>query len=388
MTVTSLQPEALDNGVSSKSEDYYFQLLENLPAAVYTCDSEGYIKFFNKAAVELWGREPEIGKDLWCGSWKIYNMDGKRIQLSECPMAIALKEKRSVIGETIIIERPDGQKKFVLPHPDPVFNAAGELIGARNMLVDVTENKQILEANQKLKFYNDQLDQFAYAASHDLQEPLRKINTFASLLSIKNNQKLDETGKKYLNKLKESTNRMTNLISDLLAYSRSVNVGEQTASVNLNEIIENIKSDLEIMLLESGAKIKFEKLPTIKAVHSQINRLFYNLINNSLKFAKKGSTPVIKITSEISPPFIKIVVKDNGIGFEEEYAEKIFNLFLRLNDRKMYHGNGIGLSLCKKIVESYKGEITAKSELNKGASFLIKLPISLLAEAPKLPEKI
>lgn len=383
MNVKLSHSDVLNNLVADdQNDDYYYQLVQHLPAAIYTCDADGYIKFYNNAAVQLWGREPEIGKDLWCGSWKIYTTDGRLIPLSECPMAIALKEKRPVTGVSIIVERPDGEKRHILPHPEPIFNAGGTFIGARNMLVDVTEHKQIREANEKLKFYNEQLDQFAYAASHDLQEPLRKIKTFASLISIKNQERLDETGKKYLAKLKDAANRMTNLVSDLLAYSRSLNIDEQLVPVDLNEMIENIKSDLEIMLLETDAKIESEPLPTIKAVPSQINRLFYNLINNSLKFVKKGNIPVINITSTVNNSFIEIIVKDNGIGFENIYAETIFTLFQRLHDKKSYQGNGIGLSMCKKIVESYKGEIFATSELNKGAEFHIKLPVSLLIENP------
>lgn len=173
---------------------------------------------------------------------------------------------------------------------------------------------------------------------------------------------------------------MTNLISDLLSYNRTLNVQEQYVITNLAEIVENIKSDLEIAILESKAVIYYNDLPVIKAVPSQISRLFFNLISNSIKFSKKDKHPVIKISWKKSPPFIEIELSDNGIGFNQEYAEKVFNLFQRLHDRKFYKGNGMGLSLCKKIVEAHKGEIYAEAQENKGSTFYIKFPESLLVE--------
>lgn len=373
-------PQQLVCADSNESQDYYFNMLTNLPAAVYTCDANGYVKFYNKAAADLWGREPEVGKDLWCGSWKIYTTNGTPLPLSQCPMAVALREKRAVLNEEIIIERPDGEKRNVLPHPQPVFDSYGAIAGAINMLADITESKRITENNKKLELYNEQLQQFAFAASHDLQEPLRKITAFAGLFLKKNHHGLDQTDIKYLTKISESSNRMMNLISDLLAYTNEANVQKQFSRTDLNETIENIKSDLEFLIFEKNAVIQSDVLPVIKAVPSQMNRLFYNLINNSLKFSKKGVTAVVKIEFQRYSSYIKIIVRDNGIGFEQAHAEKIFNLFQRLNDKHSYKGSGIGLSLCKKITEIHGGEIFAVSEVNEGAAFHIKLPASLLAD--------
>lgn len=372
-----VQFNAADPG---EMESYYSKLLSNLPAAVYTCDAFGYVKFYNKAAVELWGREPEIGKDLWCGSWKIYNVEGLPLPLNQCPMAVALREKRAVLNEEIIIEKPGGEKRNILPHPQPIFDADGSIVGAVNMLVDITENKSIRENNHKLKLYNEQLEQFAFAASHDLQEPLRKISAFASLLLNKNYQGLDESGLKYLNKISESSARMMNLISDLLAYTNEANAKKQFVKTDLNETIDNIKSDLEFLIFEKNAVIEADTLPVINAVPSQMNRLFYNLINNSLKFSRDGVAPVVKINYQRFSSYIKIIVRDNGIGFEQAYSEKIFDLFQRLNDKHSYKGSGIGLSLCKKIAEIHDGEIFAVSEDKKGAAFHIQLPVSVLAD--------
>src|SRR5688572_4092508 len=147
----SIEPDVMNSLLfTGEADNRYAQLVHSLPAAIYTCDADGYIKIFNKAAVDLWGREPEPGKELWCGSWKIYNTDGSPMPLDSCPMAIALKEKRPVYGAEIVVERPDGTRRNVLPHPRPIFNAQGKVIEAVNMLVDVTERRR-REKNEKNK---------------------------------------------------------------------------------------------------------------------------------------------------------------------------------------------------------------------------------------------
>lgn len=369
-----------------KSEYYYQQLIQALPVAIYTCDAQGFVRFYNQAAVQLWGRNPDIGSDLWCGSWKLFETDGTTpLSLDTCPMAITLKEGRSIRGIEIIIERPDGARRNVLPHPDPIFDENGTLIGAVNMLVDITEHKRTQEANLLLKNYNEQLEQFTYAASHDMQEPLRKIQVFSNMLLEKNHDQLDERGKNYLTRISRSTERMDSILQDLLRYSRETRSQEQFTRIDLNTTIENIASDLELMISNKGAIIQCDPLPVIKGISSQINRLFYNLIHNALKFSKPGLPPVVRIsvtgpvnTGPQSKAYFEVRVSDNGIGFDSKHAEKIFQLFHRLNGREEYEGNGIGLALCKKIVEIHKGFITAESELDKGATFRIHLPVELL----------
>lgn len=379
--------ETLTARIGFKSHSYYHKLIETLPVAVYTCDKHGFIQFYNKAAVQLWGREPIIGKDLWCGSWKIFSPDGSPVLLDECPMALALKEGKSIRGVEIVVERPDGVKVNVLPHPDPILDEAGEITGAVNMLVDITELKQTKDKNALLKQYNNQLEQFAYAASHDMQEPLRKIQTFSGLLLQRNEAQLDEQGKKYLNKITNSAERMNSIIQDLLDYSRETRHDELFVKTDLNRILSDIQSDLELMITNKGATIVVEKMPMIRAIPSQINRLFYNLIQNALKFSQNGKPPYINVSvgkdvyfDSEQIPFMEIRVQDNGIGFEPQYEEKIFHLFQRLNDRHSFSGNGIGLALCKKIVDNHHGSIMAKSKPGSGTTFTVRLPIELVAE--------
>jgi light-regulated signal transduction histidine kinase (bacteriophytochrome) len=357
-----------------------------LPVAIYTCNNQGFIQFYNKAATALWGREPQIGTDLWCGSWKIYQSDGTTpVSLDDCPMAVTLKEGRPIRGTEIIIERPDGIRRNVLPHPDPIFDENGVLVGAVNMLVDITEHKQIQAANLQLRTYNEQLEQFAYAASHDMQEPLRKIQVYSSMLLEKNYEQLNEQGKNFLTRINRSTERMNSILQDLLSYSRETKVQERYSEIDLNKTMENITSDLELMINDKKAHVRCDGLPIIKGVASQINRLFYNLIHNTLKFSKPGRPPLIHIymgnhfyAGPHGKTFFEIRVSDNGIGFEPKHSDRIFHLFQRLNGKEEYEGNGIGLALCKKIVEMHKGQISAESELDKGATFHIKLPVELL----------
>ena len=361
------------------------QLIQALPVAVYTCNAEGKIQFYNKAAIEIWGREPVIGEDLWCGSWKIWQLNGAYLPLEECPMALALRTGKPVRAQEVIIERPDGSRVNVLPHPDPLFDEGGNLIGAVNTLVDITDLRKSRQLNQLLKEYNDKLEEFAYAASHDMQEPLRKIHTFSNMLLESCGNQLDAKGKNYLDKICGSAERMNSIIQDLLNYSRDTNALAPVVETDLNAIVKNIKADLEIPINNKEAIIKCGPLPVIKAIPSQMNRLFYNLIQNALKFSKADVAPVIVITvsesimaDEENNAWFEIMVKDNGIGFDNKYADKVFSLFQRLNERHLYNGNGIGLALCKKIVENHHGHISVDSSPGTGTTFFIRFPVELV----------
>jgi two-component system CheB/CheR fusion protein len=241
----------------------------------------------------------------------------------------------------------------------------------------------------ELKHTNLQLDQFAHVASHDLQEPLRKISTFSTLLQDKYKDGLSEEVKaSYLSKIGESSARMTILIQDLLNYSRLIQHEKLYVKTDLNAILKNILSDFELLIQEKKAKINFDSLPTIVAIPLQINQLFYNLISNALKFSNLEVPPIITISSRLlsekeikkfpafqpSVSYIEIIFKDNGIGLEQQYAKKIFTIFQRLHNKDAFVGTGIGLALCKKIVENHRGEIFVESKEEKGAAFHIILP--------------
>ena len=259
--------------------------------------------------------------------------------------------------------------------------------------LEVKVNKRTAElqtSNKELKQSNIQLDQFAHITSHDLQEPLRKILTFSMRLQDKHKDELTSEVKSYLNKIESASERMQTLIQDLLNYSRLLHHEKLYIPNDLNKIVENILNDFELLIQEKKAKIKFGKLPTIEANPLQMNQLFYNLISNSLKYCKEDVTPVITITSRILTKkqvqkypalnplmtYTEIIFKDNGIGFEQQYAEKIFTIFQRLHAKGTFLGTGIGLAITKKIIENHHGEIFANAKENEGATFHVILPIT------------
>ncbi len=230
---------------------------------------------------------------------------------------------------------------------------------------------------EQLKVKNQELQEFVYVASHDLQEPLRKIQTFSDRIIKKYNNLLDEKGKDYINRMQNATLRMQQLINDLLALSRITSQQKPFEKVDLNIIVNEVISDLEMRLEDGKGKVILTDLPIIEADPTQMRQLFQNLIANGLKFHQENIPPIINIESKIiDNNNCQIMVKDNGIGFEEKYKERIFRVFERLHARSSYEGTGIGLSICRKIVERHHGIITVNSDIGKGSTFMINLPLS------------
>jgi signal transduction histidine kinase len=269
-------------------------------------------------------------------------------------------------------------------------DAIGSLADSiRKMEKQVRERtNELKRTNTELERSNQELEQFAYVASHDLQEPLRKIRTFADYLQNNNGNQLDDQGSKYLNKIIISSERMKTIISDLLQYSQISYAKEQVRKIDLNEILRNVRADLELMISQKKAIIRSDKLPVMEGIEVQLNQLFYNILNNALKFSKEGISPVINITVKApskeqsynifkiqsSSKYFQLSITDNGIGFNQEYAEKVFEIFQRLGSE--HSGTGIGLALCKKIVENHNGYIKVHSKAGEGTTFDIFLPIS------------
>jgi two-component system CheB/CheR fusion protein len=254
---------------------------------------------------------------------------------------------------------------------------------------EIEQAKEVLEEkNHELERINKELESFAYVSSHDLQEPLRKIQTFAGRILEKENQNLSDKGKGYFSRMQEAARRMQALIDDLLTYSRTNATERKFEKTDLNLLIGEVKVDLKEVLQEKQATIVATELCEVNVIRFQFRQLLYNLITNALKFSKPGIPPHITIKSRViiarkqnkeslvyGKTYCHITVADKGIGFEPEFKDRIFEIFQRLHGKNEYEGNGIGLSIVKKIVENHEGTIIATSELNKGASFDIYLPV-------------
>lgn len=265
-----------------------------------------------------------------------------------------------------------------------------KLLGTTADITDEIENYRLIEErNLELERNNKELASFNYVASHDLQEPLRKIQTFISRLEDKEQDNLSANGKVYIGRIKSSSARMRSLIDDLLQFSRTNKSEEVFEDANINILLETAKHDLAEIISDKRARISSDMIPTMKVIPFQIKQLFLNLISNSLKYSRENITPVITITysqtNASDLPKVKyskhsiyhtITIKDNGIGFDQDYAEKIFILFNRLHNKNEYSGTGIGLSICKKIVENHNGYITAAGKVDHGSTFTFYLPIT------------
>ncbi len=265
------------------------------------------------------------------------------------------------------------------------------------LLEDISSIK-ISQSELRNKIYalesaNESLEQFAYVASHDLQEPLRKIRAFGDRLSSKYASALEGSGQDYIERMQNAAARMQTLIDDLLRYSRVGRVAEELQPVDLEEMVYHILSDMETTIEDTQAVIHIKSLPVVQGEASQFRQLFQNLISNAIKFRMEGKHPEIYITAEEvqadapgraledvegwaeSASYYKLTIKDNGIGFDEKYLDRIFNIFQRLHGRSEYQGTGIGLAICRKIVENHGGYITAASKPGEGATFIIVLPV-------------
>ena len=244
---------------------------------------------------------------------------------------------------------------------------------------DVTERKQsekeLKAYAERLEFLNQELQEFAFVASHDLQEPLRKIQAFGNLLEVSCRDCLTDDGLDYLRRMGKSANRMSALLDALLGYSRVATRPEQFVTANLSEIVRDAVSDLELSLSQAEARVEIGSLPTLEANPTQMRQLFQNLISNAVKYRRKEERLRIKVYGEVIDRSCMLYVEDNGIGFDEEYRDRIFRPFQRLHGRDEYEGTGMGLAICRKITERHGGAITARSTPGRGSVFIATLPL-------------
>jgi len=340
-----------------------------------------------------------------------YNMDGSVVYLNQACSTLLNRRRRdalpSSMAELFGEEWYDAQQSLVLnstPENSTVnsqlrflvdgeehlyridcsvlFTSDETPVNACLLMHDITEDARAREAlrqaNRSLSESNRDLEEFAYVASHDLQEPLRKIQAFGDRLEARLGDHEDERALDYLERMQNASGRMQILISDLLSFSRVTTAGRELTPVPLDEVVEMVLHDLEVAVTEAGAKIHIGSLPTIDGDRPQLQQLLQNLLGNALKFRAPDKEIEIWIEAVIIGSRWLISIRDTGIGFDQEYAEKIFTVFQRLHGRSSYEGTGVGLAICRKIVERHGGTIRAQSAKGEGATFLIDLPRSLL----------
>jgi len=363
-----------------RSQQNLQTIINFMPYGIFLISMDKKILSANKAALALTGYESE--KQL---AGKVCHQLCP-FQVDKCPI-IDLKQK-SDTSERILISK-DGRRI-------PIFKAVVpiEIDGSDVLLeavIDITESKhaekELRSFAAKLEKSNKELEAFAYIASHDLQEPLRKVMAFGERLKAKWGESLHDQGRDYMERMQNATLRMQTLINDLLAFSRVTSKVQPFIPVDLNAAVREVSSDLEVKIEQLKGHIDIDNLPVIEADPLQMRQLFQNLIGNALKFHKPEESPVVTVKSEkmngngnekgngeIHHELYQITVEDNGIGFDEKYLDRIFGVFQRLHGRNEYEGTGIGLSICRKIVERHNGNITAKSTPGEGSSFIVTLP--------------
>lgn len=383
------QPTGVPAVIRSGKSEYYPRITdEMLEQMVSNKKNIGLIKALGIRSVviaPLRVREETIGAISFVSSVSgRYYTDADRAMIEELTARISLALANSLLYEDAQRELSARQKleKELLQEKQKLESRVKERTnqlqltneGLRSEIVRRhAVEKELHLKTENLARSNRELEDFAYVASHDLQEPLRKIQAFSNLLTTEYGEQLGD-GADYANRMNAAASRMSTLIQDLLAFSRVTTKSNPRIKVDLKEIVADVLIDLETRLEAVNGTVVVGDLPTVKADPTHMRQLFQNLISNALKFHKPGEPPVVNVASRGNDSMWEITVKDNGIGFDEKYADKIFSVFQRLHGRDSYEGTGIGLAVCRKIVERYDGNITAVSEKNKGSTFIIRLP--------------
>jgi two-component system sensor kinase FixL len=362
-----------------KLKSRYESILNSAGEGIYGLDPHGRMTFVNPAAARITG-------------WNIEELSGRSEEDTFGVYGTAAwpASLNGLPSEQIFL-RKDGAS-FPVEYVRTPIVEKDKVVGAAVIFKDITERKKTEETLSRkaaeLARSNAELEQFAYVASHDLQEPLRKIQAFGDRLKSKCDAANLQDGREYLERMQSAAARMQKLIEDLLTFSRVISATQPFVPVDLGVVTHEVLTDLEVRIEQSKAKVELGSLPTIEADPLQMRQLLQNLIGNALKFQPPDSQPVIKIYAEIrKSPFAdagqplptdelcELTIEDNGIGFEEKYLDKIFSVFQRLHGRTEYEGTGVGLAVCRRITDRHSGTITARSEPGKGAKFLVTLPV-------------
>jgi hypothetical protein len=352
------------------------------------------VEIANEQMFEFWGRTsgevlnkpifegmPELKRQ---GFEEILNKvftTGERFSALGTPVKVLRKGKMETVYINLLYEalrKGDGTITAVIA---VAINVTEQVLAQQKIEEVVAERtRELANANKELQRSNQNLEEFAHAASHDLKEPIRKINFFTSQLKVQLRELLKETELRSFNRIENATERMGQLIDDLLLYSHVSQRPHELDTIDLKQKVQRVLEDLELSIEEKKGTINIGDLPTVKGFRRQMQQLFQNLISNALKYSKADTPPIIHIywneVTKNGQAYNQINVSDNGIGFEQEYADKIFFMFQRLHGKAEYSGTGIGLSIVKKVVENHQGFINVKSSPGEGSTFSVFLPVN------------
>ena len=386
--------------ILQNSEEKFKRLAELSPQIIWTAKRDGKVDYFNERWYKFTGYDKSLGNESWDS---ILHPDDAESTLKAWKHAVETGTDYNI--EYRFKDRITNNYRWFLGKALPFKNDEGVITQWFGTCTDINDQKnfsaeledkvaerteQLVSLNIDLKRSNEELSQFAYVASHDLQEPLRKIITFSNRINEKYKESLPEGSQDYLLKINTSAKRMSMLINDLLEFSGINYQNKEFKQTDLSEILQHLQEDFEEEINQKNATILMDNLPMLSAIPLQMTQLFHNLISNALKFSKKDVAPYITITSkemtidqkrqyhvpDLNIDYIQIAFCDNGIGFEEVFSDRIFTIFQRLHSKSAYEGTGIGLALCKKIAENHGGSIVAQSTINIGTCFYINLPFN------------
>lgn len=372
-----------------RQAEFINTMTDNQLAAIVACNADGELILFNKTAKEWHGIDAiKVAQDKWAENYNLYRKDGfNLLPTSEIPL-VKVFNGEEVINDEIIIKKKNDNPRIVVCNGASFYDKKGQKLGAVVVMTDITERKQsekqLLTINKKLEIQtkelersNEELEQFAFITSHDLQEPLRMISGFMDQLDRKYADQLDEKAKQYIHYAKDGAKRMKQVILDLLLYSRVNRPTELQESVNLNEIVSEFLLLRRKLIAEKKASVQYGQLPEMETYAAPVTQLFHCLLDNALKYTREHVSPAIIIDVADKKEFWEFAVKDNGIGIDERFYDKVFTIFQRLHNRSEYSGTGIGLSIAKRAVEFLGGEIWVESEPEAGSTFYFTIPKNL-----------
>jgi PAS domain S-box-containing protein len=373
-----------------KREKTLQKIFDLLPIGLWIADEKGKLLRGNPAGVKIWGAEPKVGIENY-GVFKARRLpEGQEISPQDWALAKTIQSKIAIQAEKIEIDAYDGVKRIVLNYTAPVLDDDETMLGAIVVNQDISEEEKIKqelitfnaaledrvkERTQELEQSNRELDAFAYSISHDLRAPLRAINGFSEILQEDHEKHLNEDGKFLLTTIRANVGKMDSLISNLLHFSRVSRAEINKQKIDMTILVKAILEEL-IACKNKQVSYTIETLPVVEGDVSLIKQVWFNLLDNAIKYSSQQETSILHISSQANDQQVVFSIKDNGVGFDQTYAHKLFHVFQRLHSEKEFEGTGAGLAIVKRIIQRHHGQVWAEGSVQAGATFYFSLPLS------------